>query len=75
MNSEYINSQRFDTHQCLAKQRTPDVTDCLSSDDIFIFCPYVLFFRGGRLCKHPEQAKIIAQSKNDDVNNNPILEK
>ena len=62
MNSEHINRLRFDTQHCMAKRRTSEVIDCLSSEDVFIFCPYVVFFVSGRLCKHPQQAEIVAQS-------------
>ena len=61
MNSEYINKIRFDTQYCLAKQRTSEVIDCRSSEDVFIFCPYVVFFVSGRLCKHPQKAEIAAR--------------
>lgn len=54
----------FDIQHCHAKHRNEDMADCLSPADIFIFCPYVLFFRSERFCRHPRKDEIIERTEN-----------
>jgi hypothetical protein len=58
-----IETKEFNTRYCLAKQRTDEVSDCLSSADVFIFCPFVLFFGGGQFCRYPQRDEIITRTQ------------
>lgn len=51
-------TDEFDLQNCRAKYRNPEVADCLSPAEVFIFCPYVLFFGNGRFCRHPRKNEI-----------------
>ncbi len=64
MNKDRTNkTDEFDTSHCLAKRRTTDVAECLASEENYLFCPYILFSRLGRLCHHPQREGIIANSE------------
>lgn len=58
-----IKTNVFNIRYCLAKYRTAEVADCLSSTDVVIFCPFVLFFGGETFCRHPQRNEIIDQTE------------
>ena len=49
-NSENGN---IDTSQCQVNALNQEVAECLSAEEVFIFCPYVLHFGHKRFCTHP----------------------
>lgn len=63
MNRTGISTHNFNTRFCLAKHRTDEVADCLSSTDVVIFCPFVVFFGQGTFCRHPQRNKIIERTE------------
>ena len=65
----------FNTRHCLAKYRTEEVADCVSSTDVFMFCPFILRFGGGLFCRHPERDEIVERTEKlpkDTRGENPI---
>lgn len=58
-----IELKEFNTRHCLAKFRTSETVNCLSSTDVFAFCPFVLFSSGGLFCRHPQRDEIAARTE------------
>jgi len=51
--------KKSDISQCLASFRTDKVANCLSAEDVYLFCSYILFFGYERFCAHPQKDEII----------------
>ena len=58
-----IATKEFNVSGCRARHRTSEVADCLSHTDVFIFCPFVLFFGGEKFCCHPNRNENMAQTE------------
>lgn len=58
-----MDATEFDTRYCLARHRTDQVADCVSSTNIYVFCPFVLFFGGGLFCCHPQRDEIVDRTE------------
>lgn len=56
------STTQFNTDQCLARMRTLSVADCLTTGEIYVFCPFVLFFFHECFCAHPEREAIIEKT-------------
>jgi hypothetical protein len=51
--------KKSDISQCLARFRTEKVANCLSAEDVYLFCSYILYFGHERFCAHPQKEEII----------------
>lgn len=67
MDTSSNTSQEFDTRHCKAKQSLHnDMVLCSSDEDIYLFCPFVIFSWSGIFCFHPKREAIVQRSENCD---------
>jgi hypothetical protein len=63
MDTSSNTSQEFDTRHCKAKQSLHnDMALCSSDEDIYLFCPFVIFSWSGIFCFHPKREAIVQRS-------------
>jgi hypothetical protein len=56
------SNYEFNTNDCMAQYSMDEITNCLSETEVFIFCPFVIFFGAGRFCCNPQKSGIVAQT-------------